>query len=76
MKTKIIISVLALLVLGNICFSMFLLKENRELSSDISTINEQLYRLDLDALEKIKTQPKDFDVSEDCGSGTFQIPCE
>lgn len=60
----------------NAVFIFYLFKENSELKSNVSSINHQLYRLDLEALEKIKSEPKEFNFDEDCGSGMLQIPCE
>lgn len=75
-KIKILFGIFAVLFLINTAFSLYLFKQNSELKSDISTINQQLYKLDLEALEKIKSEPKEFNFEEDCGSGALQIPCE
>ena len=76
LKVKILFSVFTVLFLINIVFSFYLFKKNSELESNVSSINHQLYRLDLGALEKIKSEPKEFNFDEDCGSGMLQIPCE
>lgn len=75
-KIKILFGIFAVLFLINTAFSLYLFKQNSELKSDISTIDQQLYKLDLEALEKIKSEPKEFNFEEDCGSGALQIPCE
>ena len=76
LKIKILFSIFTILFLINAVFIFYLFKENSELKSNVSSINHQLYRLDLEALEKIKSEPKEFNFDEDCGSGMLQIPCE
>ena len=60
----------------NLCFSAYLFKQSNDLSSELSSLNSQIYRLDIDELEKIKSKPKEFDAQEDCGTGMWQLPCE
>ena len=76
MKTKLVIPILAILLMINLCFSAYLFKQNNDLSSELSSLNSQIYRLDIDELEKIKSKPKEFDAQEDCGTGMWQLPCE
>ena len=76
LKIKILFSIFTILFLINAVLIFYLFKENSELKSNVSSINHQLYRLDLGALEKIKSEPKEFNFDEDCGSGMLQIPCE
>ena len=76
LKIKILFSIFTILFLINAVLIFHLFKENSELKSNVSSINHQLYRLDLGALEKIKSEPKEFNFDEDCGSGMLQIPCE
>lgn len=76
LKIKILFSIFTILFLINAVLIFHLFKENSELKSNVSSINHQLYRLDLEALEKIKSEPKEFNFDEDCGSGMLQIPCE
>ena len=76
LKIKILFSIFTILFLINAVLIFYLFKENSELKSNVSSINNQLYRLDLGALEKIKSEPKEFNFDEDCGSGMLQIPCE
>ncbi len=76
LKIKILFSIFTILFLINAVLIFYLFKENSELKSNVSSINHQLYRLDLEALEKIKSEPKEFNFDEDCGSGMLQIPCE
>ena len=76
LKIKILFSIFTILFLINAVLIFYLFKENSELKSNVSSINHQLYRLDLEALEKIKSEPKEFNFHEDCGSGMLQIPCE
>ena len=74
MKNKIVISILLVITLLNMGFSAFLWKQNKELQSDVSTISSNLYRLDFDALEKIKSNDADTVQSDDCGT-TWMNPC-
>ena len=76
LKIKILFSIFTILFLINAVLIFYLFKKNSELQSNVSSINNQLYRLDLGALEKIKSEPKEFNFDEDCGSGMLQIPCE
>lgn len=76
LKIKILFSIFTILFLINAVLIFYLFKENSELKSNVNSINHQLYRLDLEALEKIKSEPKEFNFDEDCGSGMLQIPCE
>ncbi len=76
LKIKILFSIFTILFLINAVLIFYLFNENSELKSNVSSINHQLYRLDLEALEKIKSEPKEFNFDEDCGSGMLQIPCE
>lgn len=73
---KIIFGLFAVFLLINAGFSFYLYKQNSELQSDVSAITGQLYKLDLEALENIKSKPKEFNAQEDCGSGMWQLPCE
>lgn len=76
MKTKLVIPILAILLMINLCFSAYLFKQSNDLSSELSSLNSQIYRLDIDELEKIKSKPKEFDAQGDCGTGMWQLPCE
>ncbi|MQZ31093.1 hypothetical protein F4U02_08815 [Acinetobacter haemolyticus] len=75
MKTKFSQTFFAVLIILNLCFSLYLYKENRELSSDISSIHHKLNGLDFEALEKIKSKPQEYNAVKDCGSGMWQVPC-
>ncbi|ENV46807.1 hypothetical protein P255_00957 [Acinetobacter brisouii CIP 110357] len=74
MKNKIIPILFFALILINIGFSAYLWKQNKELKSDISNISSELMRLDLDALEKIKSKNSGVVSSGECGS--WINPCE
>lgn len=56
--------VLCLICLINLGFTMYLYFENKGLKSDISNVESTLYKLDIEALEKIKI-PKE---RQKCGS--------
>ena len=76
MKNKILIALLCLVSIANASLIYMLWSQQKINSRDIGFLENKMDRLDVDALEKIRSDNKEFNSDDLCGGGTWQLPCD
>lgn len=77
MRNKVLISLAAFFILLNLALSIYLIRENMQIKSNISSMYGDISKLDIDELSKIRAKNStDSDCSSD-GSGWWgATPCD